>query len=74
MSYATALDLNLGYHTIKIGLRRIQNLCHLPSFLGPAQPQELTMKKTDSPDMQIVGANGIPKGCMSCPRDLLCIS
>jgi hypothetical protein len=33
-SYATALDLNLGYYTIKIGLRCIQNLCHQLSFLG----------------------------------------
>jgi hypothetical protein len=33
-SYATTLDLNLGYYTIKIGVRRIQNLCHQPSFLG----------------------------------------
>ncbi len=30
-SYATALDLNWGYYTIKIGLRCIQNLCHNPS-------------------------------------------
>ncbi len=33
-SYATALDFNLGYYTIEIGLRRIQNLYHHPFFLG----------------------------------------
>jgi hypothetical protein len=67
-SYAKAIDLNLGYYTIKIGLRCIQNLCHLPSFLGPDRPQELTMETTDSPDKQIVGANGIPRGSMSLPQ------
>jgi hypothetical protein len=67
-SYATALDLNLGYYTIKIGLRRIQNLCHLPSFLGPDLPQELTIETTDSLDKHIVGANGFPRGCMSLPQ------
>jgi hypothetical protein len=30
-------------------------------------PQELTMETTDSPDKQIVGANGIPRGCTSLP-------
>jgi hypothetical protein len=67
-SYATALDLNLGYYTIKIGLRCIQNLYHQSSFLGPIQPQELTIETTDSPDKQIVGANRIPRGCMSFPQ------
>ncbi len=67
-SHVTALDLTLGYYTIKIGSRHIQNLCHQPSFLGPVQPQELTMETTDSPDKQIVGANGIPRGCMSLPQ------
>ena len=43
-------------YTIKIGLRRIQNLCHQPSFLGPDLPQELLMESTDSPGKQIVGA------------------
>jgi hypothetical protein len=57
-----------GYYTIKIGLRHIQNLCHQPSFLGADLPQELTMETTDSPDKQIVGANGIPRGCMSLPQ------
>jgi hypothetical protein len=55
-----------GY--FKIGLKRIQNLCHLPSFLEPDLPQELTMETTDSPDKKIVGANGIPRGCMSLPQ------
>jgi hypothetical protein len=59
---------NWDNYTIKIGLRRIQNLCHQSSFLGPVQPQELKMEKTDSPDKQIVGANGIPRGCMSFPQ------
>jgi hypothetical protein len=36
--------------------------------LGVAQPQELTMESTDSPVKQIVGANNIPKGCMSFPQ------
>ena len=36
--------------------------------LGVAQPQELMMEATDSPDKQIVGANGIPRGCMSFPQ------
>jgi hypothetical protein len=67
MSYATALDLKRGKYTIKIGLRCIQNLCHQPSFLGPDLPQELKMETTDSHDKQIVGANGIPRGCMSFP-------
>ena len=57
-----------GYYTIKIGFRRIQNLCHLPSFLGPDLPQELMMETTDSPDKQIVGAKGISRGCMSLPQ------
>jgi hypothetical protein len=48
-------------YTIKIGLRRIQNLCHQLSFLRPVQPQKLTMESTDSPDKQTVGANGIPR-------------
>jgi hypothetical protein len=26
------------------------------------------METTDSPDKQIVGANGIPRGCMSLPK------
>jgi hypothetical protein len=30
-------------------------------LLGVAQPQELTMEATDSPDKQIVGGNGIPR-------------
>jgi hypothetical protein len=60
--------LNWDYYTIKIGLRRIQNLCHQSFVLGPVQPQELTMETTDSPDKQIVGANGIPRGCMSFPQ------
>jgi hypothetical protein len=51
-----------------IGLRRIQNLCHQPSFLGPDLPQELKMETTVSHDKQIVGANGIPRGCMSFPQ------
>ena len=67
-SYATALDLTLGCFTIKIGLRRIQNLCHHPSFLGPVQTQELTMETTDSPDKQLVRATGIPRRCMSLPQ------
>jgi hypothetical protein len=37
-------------------------------LLWVAQPQELTMEATDSPDKQIVGANGIPRGCMSFPQ------
>ncbi len=53
---------NWDDYTIKIGLRHIQNLCHQSSFL---RPQELTMESTDSPDKQIVGAYGIPRGCMS---------
>ncbi len=36
--------------------------------LGVAQPQELTMEATDSPDKHIVGANGVPRGCMSFPQ------
>jgi hypothetical protein len=67
-SHATAINLNWGYYTIKIGLRRIQNLCHQSSFLGPDLSQELTMETTDSPDKQIVGANGIPRSCMSFPQ------
>jgi hypothetical protein len=59
---------NWDDYTIKIGLRRIQNLCYQSSFLGPVQPQELTMETTDFPDKQIVGANGIPRGCMSFPQ------
>jgi hypothetical protein len=67
-SYATALDLKRDEYTIKIGLKLIQNLCHQPSFLGPDLPQELKMETTDSHDKQIVGANGIPRGCMSFPQ------
>jgi hypothetical protein len=37
-------------------------------LLGVAQPQELMMEATDSPDKQIVGANGIPRGYMSFPQ------
>jgi hypothetical protein len=59
---------NWDDYTIKIGLRCVQNLCHQSSFLGPVQPQELTMETTDSPDKQIVRANGIPRGCMSFPH------
>jgi hypothetical protein len=33
--------------------------------LGIAQPQPITMEAIDSPDKHIVGANGIPRGCMS---------
>ena len=55
-------------YTIKIGLRRIHNLCHQPSFLGPDLPQELKMETTGSHDKQIVGANGIPRGCMIFPQ------
>jgi hypothetical protein len=29
--------------------------------------KELTMEIADSPDKQIIGANGIPRGCMSLP-------
>ncbi len=73
-SYVTALDLKRDKYTIKIGLRRIQSLCHQHSFLRPDLLQELSMESTDSPGKQIVGANGIPRGCMSLPRDLLYIS
>jgi hypothetical protein len=59
---------NWDDYTIKIGLRHIQNLCHQSSFLGPVQPQELTMETTDSPDKQIVGASGISRGCISFPQ------
>jgi hypothetical protein len=38
-------------------------------LLGVAQPQELTMKTTDSPVKQIVGANAIPRECMSFPQE-----
>ncbi len=38
-------------------------------LLGVAQPQESTMETTDSPDKQIVGANGIPRECMSFPLE-----
>ncbi len=38
-------------------------------LLGVAQPQKLTMEATDSPDKQIDGANGIPRGCMSYPQE-----
>ena len=37
-------------------------------LLGVVQPQELTMEATDSLDKQIVGANGISKGCVSFPQ------
>ncbi len=37
-------------------------------LLEVAQPQELTMEATDSPDKQFVGANVIPRGCMSFPQ------
>ncbi len=58
-----------GYYTIKVRLRRIQNLCHQPSFLGPdISHKNLTMETTDSPDKQFVGANGIARGCMSLPQ------
>jgi hypothetical protein len=40
----------------------------LTFLLGVAQPQELMMEATDSPDKQIFGANGIPRGCMSFPQ------
>ncbi len=36
--------------------------------MRPDLPQELKMKTTDSHDKQIVGANGIPRGCMSFPQ------
>jgi hypothetical protein len=62
------LSSNWDDYTIKIGLRCIQNMCHQSFFLGPVQPQELTMETTDSLDKQIVGANGIPRGCMSFPQ------
>jgi hypothetical protein len=44
---------NWDDYTIKIGLRRIQHLCHQSSFLGPVQSQELTMETTDSPDKKM---------------------
>jgi hypothetical protein len=37
-------------------------------LLGVAEPQELTMETTDSPDKQIVRDKGIPRVCMSFPR------
>ncbi len=38
------------------------------SFLGVGiLPQELTIEMTGSPDNHIVGANGIPRRCMSSP-------
>ncbi len=37
-------------------------------LLGAAQPPELMMETTDSPAKQIVGANGIPRECMSFPH------
>jgi hypothetical protein len=59
---------NWDNYTIKIGLGRIQNLCHQSFFLGQVQPQELMMETTDSPDKQIVGANGTARECMSFPQ------
>ncbi len=41
LSYVTALNLKLGQIYHKIGLRRIQNMCHQSSFLRPVQPQEI---------------------------------
>jgi hypothetical protein len=67
-SYVAALYFNLGYYTIRIGLRCIQNLCHQPPLLGLDLPQELKMETTDSPGKQIIRANGIPRGCMSLPQ------
>ncbi len=36
-------------------------------FLGLDLPQEPTIKMAGSPDDYIVGANGIPRRCMSSP-------
>jgi hypothetical protein len=66
-THATALDLRMGYYTIKIGSRHIQSLYH-HCFLGADLLQELTVKMPGSPDITIVAANGIPRGCMSSPR------
>ena len=73
-SYAIAIDLNLGYYIIKIGLRCTQNLCHQPSFLGPDLPQELTMETTDSPDKQSLELMESQEDVWVFPRDLLYIS
>jgi hypothetical protein len=57
----TALDLKLGYNTIRLDQDTIQNLYHHP-FLGSDLPQELTMETAGSPDITIVKANGFPRG------------
>ena len=49
-----------------IGSRRIQSL-YYHSSLGLDLPQELTIETSGSPDNHIVGANGIPRRCMSSP-------
>jgi hypothetical protein len=68
-SYATALDLKLGYYTIKIGLRRIQNLFHQPIFLlGAWSPTRINDGNNRFSWQAIVGANEIPRRCMSFPQ------
>ncbi len=64
----------MGYYIIKIGLRRIQNLCHQPSSLGPDFPQELTMETTDSPDKQLLELMESQEDVWVFLRDLLYIS
>jgi hypothetical protein len=65
-AYATALDLNLGDYTIRLD-QDASNTCTIILPWGQYIPQELTMEIAGSVDKQIVGANGIPRGCMCLP-------
>ncbi len=56
--------LLLGEHVLDQDASKI---CTIILPWGHYIPQELTMEIADSPDKQIVGANGIPRGCMSSP-------
>jgi hypothetical protein len=45
--------------------KKSKNLYYHPSLGTSALPQELTMETADSPDITIVKANGVLRGCMS---------
>jgi hypothetical protein len=58
----------MGYYTIRLDQNAIQK--SVPSsFLGASiLPQVFTMETAGSPDITIVGANEILRGCMSSPQ------
>jgi hypothetical protein len=75
-SYATTLDLNMGYYTIRLD-PDASKICTIIISLGKIFLQETTngnCRFSRHFPKKDVGSNGILGVCKSVPYDLLCIS